>query len=197
MAKVIGPLFSFGASGKLAKTLIYSVWKGIKTVKQYVVPSNPKTDAQQTQRGFWKTVVDLWHSTNWNAADLTAWNLLASISGKIQSGFNQFVSLCVDVLVAGLTLKTVSNFTETTPGSTTYVLTFDSSLTNAKECTLKYGANKSVLTEEKDGTADGTNVAFSLTGLTASTKYYCKVIPKDATERAYSGLYTFTTEAAA
>jgi len=42
MAKVKGPLFSLDARGKIADTLVYMGWKGLKTVRQYVNPFKPK-----------------------------------------------------------------------------------------------------------------------------------------------------------
>jgi len=54
---------SIGASGKLADTLVFSAWKGIKYARQYVVPANPNTAGQQTQRGYITAAVALWHDT--------------------------------------------------------------------------------------------------------------------------------------
>ena len=50
MAKVSGPLMSMTASGSLAKTLCFSVWKGKAYVRNHVIPSNPQSDGQQTAR---------------------------------------------------------------------------------------------------------------------------------------------------
>lgn len=46
MAKLTGPLMSFGASGKLADTLVFFSWKGISSVRQWIVPANPKSADQ-------------------------------------------------------------------------------------------------------------------------------------------------------
>src|SRR3989304_5419175 len=43
MAKLKAPLLSFGASGKLADTLVYFPWKGLAVVRSYVIPANPNT----------------------------------------------------------------------------------------------------------------------------------------------------------
>src|SRR3989304_1243517 len=51
MAKLKAPLLSFGASGKLADTLVYFPWKGLAVVRSYVIPANPNSAGQQTQRG--------------------------------------------------------------------------------------------------------------------------------------------------
>ena len=103
MAKVTGPLFSLSASGQIAKTLVFMKWKGIADVRKYVIPANPNTAAQQTQRAFITAALAMWHVTDWVAADLTAWNLHATTLGKVMSGFNSFVKLFVDAGVAGAT----------------------------------------------------------------------------------------------
>ena len=52
MAKLKAPLLSFGASGAIAKSLVYFPWKGLNVVREYVIPSNPKSTLQVTQRGY-------------------------------------------------------------------------------------------------------------------------------------------------
>lgn len=46
MAKVWGPLHSDDARGKLADSLVFMGWKGIKSVRQLVTPQNPKSADQ-------------------------------------------------------------------------------------------------------------------------------------------------------
>jgi len=46
MAKLFGPLHSDDARGKLASSLVFIGWKGIKTVRAYVKPANPQTAGQ-------------------------------------------------------------------------------------------------------------------------------------------------------
>ena len=46
MAKLFGPLHSDDARGKLASSLVFMGWKGIKTVRAFVKPANPKTAPQ-------------------------------------------------------------------------------------------------------------------------------------------------------
>lgn len=50
MAKVNGPLLSFGAEGKIGDTIVFAKWKGIDYARQYVKPANPQTVAQQANR---------------------------------------------------------------------------------------------------------------------------------------------------
>lgn len=46
MAIVTGPLHSDDARGKLASSLVFMGWKGIKTVRQWIVPTNPQSADQ-------------------------------------------------------------------------------------------------------------------------------------------------------
>lgn len=50
MAKVTGPLMSMSASGKIADALVFSVWKGVAYVRQFVIPSNPESPGQGDTR---------------------------------------------------------------------------------------------------------------------------------------------------
>lgn len=50
MAKVTGPLMSMSASGKIADAIVFSVWKGVAYVRQYVIPANPMDPDQGDQR---------------------------------------------------------------------------------------------------------------------------------------------------
>lgn len=60
MARTTGALLSFGASGKIADTQVYASWRGIPYARRYVVPSNPKTPAQQKTRNVFK-----WANASW------------------------------------------------------------------------------------------------------------------------------------
>lgn len=46
MAKVTGPLQSFGASGQIAKSIVFGSWKGIAWVRRHVIPANPQSSGQ-------------------------------------------------------------------------------------------------------------------------------------------------------
>lgn len=50
MAKVSGPLFSLEARGKVGDAIVFFPWKGLHVVRQWLVPTNPKTGAQGTIR---------------------------------------------------------------------------------------------------------------------------------------------------
>jgi hypothetical protein len=50
MAKVISPLFSFEASGKIANSMVFFTWKGRNVVRKWTIPTNPMTDHQGSIR---------------------------------------------------------------------------------------------------------------------------------------------------
>lgn len=50
MAKVTGPLMSMDARGGFAGSMVFSGWKGRNTVRQLVIPANPKSANQETSR---------------------------------------------------------------------------------------------------------------------------------------------------
>lgn len=58
MAITTAPLLSFSARGSIAKTAVYSRWKGIPYVRQHVIPANPNTTAQQETRNTFRWVHD-------------------------------------------------------------------------------------------------------------------------------------------
>jgi hypothetical protein len=50
MAKVNGPLYSMGASGKLGDAMVFFGWKGINVVRNYVIPTNKMSASQGNNR---------------------------------------------------------------------------------------------------------------------------------------------------
>lgn len=107
MAKLKAPLLSLGASQQLGKTLVFSSWKGINTVREYVIPSNPKTALQLVQRAYVTAAVAMVHTAQARAGsalasdDQVANSALASAKGLIMTWFNQMVKLWIDVKVTG------------------------------------------------------------------------------------------------
>lgn len=102
MAKTTAPLFSFSASGQLAKSIVYFGWKGIDVVRSYVIPANPKSTAQGIQRQYLEDAVDEWHLAKYLTADKAAWNRYAGILARAMSGFNAFCKSWIDIAVAAV-----------------------------------------------------------------------------------------------
>lgn len=137
MAKVKAPCFSFGARGQLGKALVFFGWKGIDCVREYVIPSNPNTADQQTQRGYLGAAVDDYHGIGLDAVDVTALNRAALHDPRPMSGFNKFCSDHIAIAVAGETPN----------------MGFDGSLADDADDTFS-GAI------EEDGAADGVDMIW-------------------------------------
>ncbi|GAI68425.1 unnamed protein product [marine sediment metagenome] len=69
MAKLKAPLLSFGASGAIAKAVVYFPWKGLNVAREYVIPANPRTALQTTQRGYLTAAVDGVHAAQADATN--------------------------------------------------------------------------------------------------------------------------------
>lgn len=194
MGLVKGPLLSIDARGKIANTLVFSGWKGLKTVRAYVVPANPNSGAQQAQRGLLTAAVAWWHDVGYTVLDLAAWAFRASLAKSPRSGFNEFTS---DHIAKALTsedygvLKDVTTGTVTTSG---FHVLADGVGTN--DYIVSVGTNPRALLTEFTAPAIAGAIDITVTGLTADTKYYFKVRCNEAADKAETGVYTQATAAA-
>lgn len=98
MAKLTGPLLSFGARGAIGSTLVASSWKGVPYARQYVKPANPQTEAQMRVRKTFALLREMWKVAPVQV--LNAWNAFAL--GRPFTGMNKFVGENVRVLQAEL-----------------------------------------------------------------------------------------------
>lgn len=78
MSKTVAPLLSFDARGQIAKTQVYSSWKGRSYVRRYVVPSNPNSVDQQETRNTFKWLQNVFKYMPAGALD--AWDAYATNS---------------------------------------------------------------------------------------------------------------------
>lgn len=78
MTKTTAPLLSFDARGAIAKTQVYSTWKGIQYARRYVVPANPNTLAQQETRNVFRWLQNAWKYMPGDA--VLGWNAYAATS---------------------------------------------------------------------------------------------------------------------
>jgi len=198
MAILKAPLLSLGASQQLGKALVFFAWKGLNVVREYVVPSNPKTALQATQRGFMSAAVAAIHAAQalavhpLAAADATAYALLASTRSRPRTWFNEAVKNWVDVNVAGNLGCVVSggSLDDTTPAQLKAEC-FLSEATCAAG-TFFYGTSKTALL---NSIAAGilTRVATATIPATvAGVKYYVqfRANAADPSEGARSGIYS-------
>jgi hypothetical protein len=94
MSKTTAPLLSFTARGQIGKTMVASSWRGVKYFRQYVVPANPNTLAQQTVRGAFALLREMWKLAP--ALMQAPWDAFAQ--GRPFTGMNKFVGENVRVL---------------------------------------------------------------------------------------------------
>jgi len=210
VAKLKAPLLSLGASGQLAKTLVFFGWKGINAVREHVIPSNPKTASQTIQRGYVTAAVAMVHTAQARVAealasdDQVAYSALASAKGKIMTWFNQVVKLWIDVKVDGKVpiVYSYGLISDPTPAS------FDMSIHLNEETPATLAAGKFYFGTSKTNLIH-TEVAVVTAGahvrivsadlsafLTAGTKYYVQFRPDtgDGCEGADSGIYNFLAD---
>lgn len=88
MARTTGPLLSFDASGSIGGAITFSKWKGRNYVRQLVIPSNPQTAAQTTNRSMFKFLSQAWAALS--APNKDTWDGLAN-ADKV-SDFNAYMA---------------------------------------------------------------------------------------------------------
>jgi len=94
VSRVTGPLFSLDASGTIANAMTFSKWKGKNYVRLRVIPANPQTASQTSQRDTLAAGVSAWkNNTSLTAGSKSSWD--ASASGTGMSGFNRFTSVFI------------------------------------------------------------------------------------------------------
>ena len=113
MAKVAAPFLSLSAGGKFADTLVAAKWKGIPYMRQYVVPSNPKTTAQVAHRALFTAAVLFWQTIKTVPVMVTAWALEALVASKTQSGFNAFIAAVLGMTKTDPDASYISTFEDT------------------------------------------------------------------------------------
>lgn len=106
MAKPTAPLLSFGASGQVAETLVFSKWRGRSYARRYVIPSNPQTAEQSLTRDTFS-----WLQAVWKIAPTgmqAPWTAYAK--GKVLTDRNAFTKFNLPDLrtAADLALMTMS-----------------------------------------------------------------------------------------
>jgi len=201
MAKVKAPLFGLGASGALGKSLVYFPWKGLNCCREFVVPTNPRSAPQLTQRGYVSDAVEDIHAAMGhptlplNETDKTAYAAWASVIKASMTWFNMAVKNWVDVTIAGDTPAVYRDGT-ITPGANQIAIAlrsdeFDGATITAGK--FYYGTSKtSLVNTEVAVIVPGVfQASATIAGLTTGQKYYIQFRPdagEDA-EGAYSGIY--------
>ncbi len=198
MAKVNAPLFSFNAAGKLANALVYFCWKGIDCVRSYVIPSNPKTTAQNTQRGYIRAAVAAIHTAQADVTnplggiDKIAYALYGSTFPTPRTWFNQ---ICQRWLLAEVNAEVAAIYANgefVDPATEQITITLFNHQTADQAGFMVCGTSKTALITAV--AADGVIGVHTgvFTDLTKGVKYFFQFRPTKVTEDKYvakSGIY--------
>lgn len=202
MGKLKAPLLSLGASGAIGKVAVFFNWKGIDAVREYVIPANPKSDAQQTQRGYVTSAVAAIHLAEQDAtkplvkADTIAYALWARALGITMTWFNTAVRNYVKQKVAGLN-GCPYGAGGTTPGDGELAVTISIPIGGPVNGAFWYGTSITAMLSSKAAIYDGIDTfSETISGLTNGIKYYWQFRPTTAAfVGAYSGIYHGTPSA--
>ena len=185
MAKLKAPLMSLGATGALGKSIVFFGWKGLNVAREYVVPSNPQSGPQTTQRGYLTEAVTLIHTAQADPTnplgevDKQAYALWGSIFATPRTWFNQACKNCIDLQTAAkkgiIYHKGVS-----TPGAGQIGITLKRTKQGANDITvglIYYGTSKSAMLNSISATIVAGAISGTITGLTAGVKYFWQFKP--------------------
>jgi hypothetical protein len=87
MARLTAPLLSFEGSGQIARTQVYSSWKGIPYARRYTIPANPRSSGQVQTRSVFSWLNFIWRTA---PGDFTApWR--AAVVGRPLIDRNLFI----------------------------------------------------------------------------------------------------------
>jgi len=141
MAKLKAPLLSFGASGAIAKSVVYFPWKGVNAARQYVVPANPRSDPQQTQRGYLTAATNNWHANASTDAARIAWNRYAGVLAAIMTGFNAACKTFIAQSIAEAPLRVNSDVQTSLPTANGFTIPLENS-TKTRTIQARIGTSK-------------------------------------------------------
>lgn len=197
MAKLKAPLMSFGASGQIAKAVVYFPWKGVNAAREYVVPFNPKSQAQRDQRDLMTNALTEWHGALYTAADSIAWNRYAGILADIMSGFNAFVRTHIKEALLTNDWERMRNVDVFGAQKDRFAVQVEKT-SGGNVPTVHYGTRKTFFPDSAAmGDQSGDLWGVNVVGLTEKTLYYLYVdVGTSASNYGRTGIYQIRTEAA-
>jgi len=170
--------------------MVFLAWKGIQNVRQYVVPANPQSAGQTTQRGHLGQAVDRWHAVPLKSADFDAWNVYASIQAKPMSGFNVFCKKEIESDIRGDAQNEIDDFTITTNTGGAVEFTFNAD--GIETIHLKWGYSPTVMGSVVacgDGGVPPALYTGAIAGAVVGDDIYIQMYSNTASEDIMSGIY--------
>jgi len=198
VAKLKAPLLSLGASGAIGKSMVFFNWKGLDVVREYVVPANPKTTPQTTQRNYLKVCVAMIHYAQGLAAnplveaDASAYALLGSLQPTPRTWFNTIARQWLNQRVAGQH-PSIYHGGSAVGGSEKLTVTMQVSSpeVSISDGLLVYGTSKSALIRSLACTFVELNAGKEIPSLAVGVKYFVQFKPTLPAKQvgANSGIY--------
>ena len=200
MAKLKAPLLSLGASGAIGKTMVFFGWKGLDVVREYVIPSNPQTTGQTTQRGYLTEAVSEIHKaeavehTPLKERDKIAYSLYGSTFPTPRTWFNQIVQRWLVAKVQGEVPQILTNAAISDPAAGEITIALSNQQVGAQAGYFYAGTSKTSMPirVNADGVAAVQEGIF--TGLTSGVKYFFQFRPTKVSDDRYvarSGIYNW------
>ncbi len=189
---------SLGASGAIGKTIVYFGWKGLDVAREYVIPANPKTTAQNTQRGYIIAAVAAIHAAQVDVTnplvevDKSAYSLFGSTFPTPRTWFNQICQRWLLAEVNGEVAAIYANGEFVDPATEQITITLFNHQTADQAGFMVCGTSKTALI--KSVAADGVVGVHTgvFTGLTKGVKYFFQFRPTKVADDKYvarSGIY--------
>lgn len=196
MAKLKAPLLSLGAAGAIGKSLVFFGWKGLNVVREYVIPANPRTAPQTTQRGYLTDMVAKVHAVQADgthpltATDISAYALWAAVVQAATTWFNQVVRNGIDQLIKGKREAIFSSGT-TTPGTDELAVAVWTLGIAPTDGDFYYGTSRTALIRKAPATCVSGESSATISGLVTGTKYFWQFVPTapDTIVGSKSGIY--------
>ncbi|MBA7543140.1 hypothetical protein ES705_35467 [subsurface metagenome] len=201
MAKLKAPLLSLGASGAIGKSVVFFPWKGIDCVREYVVPSNPKSTLQIAQRGLFTDAVTLIHyaealtGSPLGGVDKTALALYGSTEKTPRTWFNQAIARHVIAAVKGEHPQLHGDAAFDEPNPTECTLVLYNYAYPAEPGFIHWGTSKTSMPNRVACDGVGGEHTAVMTGFVKGNKYFFQFRPETVSDAKYvcrSGIYHHT-----
>lgn len=197
MAKLTLPLGSSSASGQLGKAWVFFPWKGLNLVRTLVIPANPKTAAQTTQRGRFTSAVAEYHAADYTAEDVAGWRRYALTLSKVMTYFNAVVRLIIFALVVDELFSWLRNVVVSGIGATAFTVTAEVEASHASF--VRWGLTPTYM---PDSNAMGyeagppKEVSYEITGLPSAAQIYFQCYHTEQGFQGTTGVHMARTTAA-
>lgn len=160
MAKWKSPIMS-DIRNQLGQSVVFSIWKGRNYFRSYVIPANPRTNAQKGNRAVLKELVKRWQSIINTDAKRAAWNNEAL--PYLISGFNLFVKFG---------RKSAISCPSTGQANVAFNITYTLGLPASKARLFRYNGTTWTDITPTGGLSETPNSVVSRTETSAGTYYY-------------------------